>query len=105
MYTPEAVARFYDQYGAREWERLDASANARLIYHLHLKFLADHIGPTRRVADIGCGAGRFSVAIAQSGSRTTLVDLSPGQLAIARDKMADHRPRRHGRRLSCRRRM
>jgi SAM-dependent methyltransferase len=90
MYTPEAVARFYDQYGTREWERLDASANARLIYHLHLKFLADHIGPTRRVADIGCGAGRFSVAIAQSGSRTTLVDLSPGQLAIARDKMAEH---------------
>ena len=90
MYTPETVAEFYDQYGGREWERLDASANARLIYHLHLKFLADHIGPTRRVADIGCGAGRFSVAIAQSGSRATLVDLSPGQLAIARDKMAEH---------------
>ena len=90
MYTPEVVARFYDQYGAREWERLDASANARLIYHLHLKFLAAHIGPMRRVADIGCGAGRFSVAIAQSGSRTTLVDLSPGQLAIARAKMVEH---------------
>lgn len=90
MYTPETVAKFYDQYGTREWERLDASANARLIYHLHLKFLADYIGPTRRVADVGCGAGRFSVAIAQSGSRTTLVDLSPGQLAIARAKMAEH---------------
>lgn len=90
MYIPDAVARFYDQYGAREWERLDASANARLIYYLHMQFLAGHIGPTRRVADIGCGAGRFSLAIAQSGSRTTLVDLSPGQLAIARAKMAEH---------------
>lgn len=90
MYDPSAVQHFYNQYGAREWERLDGSAHARLIFHLHMRFMKDHVGGGRRVADIGCGGGRFSIPIAQAGSEVTLVDISPEQLRIAREKVAAH---------------
>lgn len=90
MYDADAVAQFYDQYGESEWQRLDRSAHARLIYHLHLKFLEGHIGPGHKVADIGCGGGRFSVAIAQSGSEVTLVDLSQEQIRVAEARMAEY---------------
>jgi ubiquinone/menaquinone biosynthesis C-methylase UbiE len=89
MYDAAAVTQFYDQYGESEWQRLDSSAHARLIFHLHMKFLEDHIGPGRKVADIGCGGGRFSVAIAQSGSEVMLVDLSPEQIRVAEARMAE----------------
>ncbi len=37
--------------------------------------------------DAGCGAGRFSIPIAQNGSRVTLLDISDGQLSLARQKI------------------
>ena len=52
-YHPGAVSSFYDQYGEREWNRLDSSAHARLIYHLHTHFYRAYIGPGRRVLDAG----------------------------------------------------
>jgi len=45
--------------------------------------------PGTRVADIGCGPGRFAIDAARAGARITLVDISPGQLHIAREKMAE----------------
>ena len=30
QYDPEHIARFYDDYGAREWERFDLSAMDRV---------------------------------------------------------------------------
>lgn len=90
MYDPSVVRHFYDQYGTREWERLDGSAHARLIFHLHMKFMKDHVGSGRRVADIGCGGGRFSIPIAQAANEVILVDNSPEQLRIAREKVAAH---------------
>lgn len=88
FYQPETVRAFYDQYGEREWNRLDSSAHARLIYHLHMHFLRPHLGLGMRVLDAGCGAGRYSIAIAQAGSAVTLLDLSPGQLALAREHLS-----------------
>jgi SAM-dependent methyltransferase len=84
------VREFYDRYGMQEWERLGSTAHRRLIYHLHCHFLRDHLGEGRSVLDAGCGAGRFGVAIAQTGSRVTLLDLSPEQIRIARAKLEEH---------------
>jgi SAM-dependent methyltransferase len=89
MYDPERVRAFYNDYGVREWERLDLSAHARLVKHLHLHFLQDHIGAGTRVLDAGCGAGRFSVHIARSGSRVTLYDISDEQIALAKGRFAE----------------
>lgn len=35
MLDPEQVRRFYNDYGEKEWERLDKSAYQRLVYHNH----------------------------------------------------------------------
>ncbi len=87
MFNPDLVRQFYNEYGEKEWNRLDSSAYGRLVYHGHVKFMEPHIGPGKRVLDAGCGAGRFSIHIAQSGSSITLLDISDGQLALARQKM------------------
>ncbi len=89
MYDPNQVKAHYDAFGAQEWERLDTSAHARLIHHLHKHFLEGHIGPGKHVLDAGCGAGRFAVDIARSGSTVTLLDISEIQLALAREKLSD----------------
>jgi malonyl-CoA O-methyltransferase len=42
----------------------------------------------RRVLEIGCGTGRHTVKLAGQGNRVTGMDLSPGMLQIAREKLA-----------------
>jgi len=86
-FDADRVRRFYDEYGEREWLRLEATAHDRLIHHLHRRFLAPYLGKDRTVLDAGCGAGRFSMDLARDGSNVTLFDLSEGQLAIARGKL------------------
>jgi SAM-dependent methyltransferase len=43
-------------------------------------------GRPGRVADLGCGTGNLTVALAGEGVHVTGIDLSPDMLAIARDK-------------------
>lgn len=92
VFDSERVRMFYNEYGEKEWNRLDLSAYHRLVYHNHVKFMEPHIGPGKRVLDAGCGAGRFSIRIAQSGSKVTLLDISDGQLALAKQKINEMGP-------------
>ena len=41
----------------------------------------------RDVLEIGCGTGRHTLRLARQGNRVTALDLSPGMLAVARDKL------------------
>jgi SAM-dependent methyltransferase len=89
VYEPQKVVTYYNEWGQQEWDRLDNSAHARLIYHLHMHFLREHIGPGKRVLDAGCGAGRFAVAMAQAGSQITLFDISEVQISLAKAKFTE----------------
>ena len=89
MYNPTEISEFYNNYGVREWERLDLSAYDRINYYLHMHFLKEHIGEGKSVLDAGCGAGRFSVEIAKCGSKVTLLDISSEQLRLAEDKLKE----------------
>lgn len=46
-------------------------------------------GPGRRVLELGCGSGRFTVPLAASGADVTAIDISPTMLDRARQALAD----------------
>jgi SAM-dependent methyltransferase len=89
MCDAETVRSHYDEFGIGEWERLDTSAHARLVGHLHEHFLREHVGPGSKVLDAGCGAGRFAVHAARLGGIVTLLDLSETQIALAEAKFSE----------------
>lgn len=45
-----------------------------------------------RILDAGGGPGRYTIALAERGCRFTLLDLSPGNVALARRKVAEAGP-------------
>ncbi|MDE0132955.1 MAG: class I SAM-dependent methyltransferase [bacterium] len=84
MYDAGYTKGFYDAYGGREWERLEGSVAGRLKAVVHADFIARYVGHGDRVLDAGCGPGRFTVTAAKLGATVTALDLSEGQLELAR---------------------
>ncbi len=90
MYNPKEISKFYNNYGEREWQRLDMTPYDRINYYLHMDFLKGFIGKGKKILDAGCGAGRFSVELAKLENRVTLFDISKEQLNIAEDKLKEN---------------
>lgn len=81
----------YDLDPDREWNRLDAGAQARLEGIITRHALARHLpraGAGIRVLDAGGGPGRYTIALAEQGYHVTLLDLSPRLLDLAQRKIA-----------------
>ena len=72
---------------AEEWRRTDRSF-INLTPHLNAAILAAAIPRTRKIIDIGCGAGATTLAIAQTLPNATVtgIDLSPTLIEIARHR-------------------
>lgn len=87
-YDPEHIARFFDEYGEREWERFDATAMDRVGLEVHLRLLREHIRPGTRVLDAGAGPGRFTLELARLGATVVAGDISPRQLELHAEKTA-----------------
>ncbi len=78
------VEQHYDNSTEYEWNRL---ARHRTEFAVTLRVLADYLpAPPPKVLDIGGGPGRYSIALAEQGYSVTLLDLSAGNLAWAREK-------------------
>lgn len=86
-FTPEA---YYDEYGAREWDRLDREFYSRTEYEETRYFLDRELPDDGHLLDVGGGAGRYSVDLAKQGYDVTLVDASSRQVELAAEKAADH---------------
>jgi SAM-dependent methyltransferase len=100
------VRAFYDALGSGEWERLDRDAYHRLEWAGTVEYLRRHLpaapdgesGPDAddgsgsdrpHVLDVGGGAGRYAVWLAERGYDVTLADPSREQSRIARGTVAE----------------
>ena len=80
---------FYDDYGEREWTRLAEGVDGRLEWEHTVAELDAALPEAGHVLDVGGGAGRYAAWLADRGHRVTLVDPSGGQLAVARERLAE----------------
>lgn len=79
---PESIWRAFFDGHAPFYLQNAFTANTRAEVEFLIELLALPAGS--RIVDIGCGAGRHAVALAQRGYRVTGVDLSTGMLTEAR---------------------
>ncbi|HLL70063.1 MAG TPA: class I SAM-dependent methyltransferase [Pyrinomonadaceae bacterium] len=92
-YDAEYIGDYFDNYGEREWARLEADAESRVSFHLHRAFLEEYVRAGDEVLEAGAGPGRFTIELARLGARVTVGDLSPVQLESnrARVEAAGHK--------------
>jgi SAM-dependent methyltransferase len=83
---------YYDEYGEREWERLERDLYHRLEFEETVHHLERHLPEGGHVADVGGGAGRYAVWLAERGYEVTLVDPSDRQVELARGNAEDRGP-------------
>jgi 2-polyprenyl-3-methyl-5-hydroxy-6-metoxy-1,4-benzoquinol methylase len=83
-YDPASITRHFDDFAGREWERLVRTPADEVSLHVHTQVLAKHLGPGRRVLEIGAGPGRFTQVLASLGASIVVADISPVQLELNR---------------------
>jgi SAM-dependent methyltransferase len=87
-YLPDAVRAYYDEFGEREWERLERRPMDRVSLELHRRLLARLVQAGDNVLEVGAGPGRFTIEMAEIGASVTVVDISPRQLELNRERVA-----------------
>jgi ubiquinone/menaquinone biosynthesis C-methylase UbiE len=88
-YDREHIARAFDAYGDKEWNRHEESPASRVSFHIHRHYIQRFVRPGDRVLDIGAGAGRFTVELAALGAEVTVADVSSGQLELNRQHVSE----------------
>lgn len=81
------IREFYNEYGIREWNRLEEDIYSRINFILHMDFIKEYLYEGMKILDTGCGAGRYSIEFANMGCKVTLFDISDEQLRIAQKKI------------------
>jgi len=80
------VESYYDNSPQYEWDRMDRH---RMEFRTTLRAMHEFITPGSRILDIGGGPGRYSIELARAGHRVTLLDLSSGNVELARQKACE----------------
>lgn len=88
-YNPEITKARYDEYGDKEWDRLEKDRLGDLLYHVHLDIINRYISSSDHVIELGAGAGRFTKDIANISKSLVTSDLSPVQIEINKRKMEE----------------
>ncbi|OQA71653.1 MAG: Glycine/sarcosine N-methyltransferase [Firmicutes bacterium ADurb.Bin248] len=86
MHESETVKSYYDNAPEAEWKRLEGF---RFEFEITSRMMARFVKPGARILDIGGGPGRYSLYFAARGHDVTLVDLSDGNVAFAKNKAAE----------------
>lgn len=82
----DVIQAFYDERYAEEWGRLERHP---VEFELTKRFITRYIKPGDKVLDLGGGPGRYAMYLAEYGCDVTLADLSPGNIAFAKEKAAE----------------
>lgn len=89
--SPEEIARF-GKLAARWWDPDGESRPLHDLNPVRASYVADRINLRgARVADVGCGGGLLSEALAKAGARVTGIDLGDKVIEIARLHMHESR--------------
>lgn len=75
--------QFYD-FNAPDYEKECFVTNTEFEVNFLIQELS--LKPGMKIIDIGCGIGRHSVALAEKGMKMTGLDISSGQLSVAKEK-------------------
>src|SRR5579871_5282493 len=87
-YDAESVRSYFDRFGEREWQRLEATLQGRNGYAVHQRLLLEYARPGMRVLDIGSGPGRYAIDLVNAGVELTVGDISQVQVDLARERLA-----------------
>lgn len=85
-YNPDWVARYYDEFGEKEWNRLTRSMVDEVNLHIHSQLLRKYLRKGMKVLEIGAGAGRFTQIMAELECRIVVTDISETQINLNREK-------------------
>jgi len=83
-YDSDEVAKHFDDFGTREWNRLLETPVDEVSLFIHTHYLKEYVRPGSRVLEIGAGAGRFTQILANLGGRVLVADISQVQLDLNR---------------------
>ncbi len=78
------VEHYYNLSPQKEWGRLEKH---RTEFAITIQAIEEYLSkPQAKIIDIGGGPGRYSIELAKKGHEVTLVDLSEGNLDMAKQK-------------------
>lgn len=88
--TPDPKIREYFNQAAADEEHYPSTIDARI---LHVKLVLDHLGDLggKRVADVGCGKGRFARIVQEKNPHAAVVALDLAEAMLARVPPEIHR--------------
>lgn len=88
-YNPEIPRDRYNNYGDREWTRLEKDGQGELLYRVHHEILSRYVKANDIVLEIGAGSGRYTKDIAQFCKSLTVADISEHQIEFNKAKMKE----------------
>lgn len=89
LYDASYIREFYDNYAARERDRLEGDPASLVNFHMHRHYLELFIRPGDHVLDMGAGPGRFTIELAKLGATVVVGDISPVQLEFNRQRVQE----------------
>lgn len=90
QYSRSHIARYFDDYGEQEWERLVVSPTSEVSLHIHTHYLKKHLQAGASVLEVGAGPGRFTQVMAELGAQIVVSDVSPVQLKLNKENAHQH---------------
>lgn len=80
----DRVRRHFEQNVESEWLRLQETAQGRVVFDVHRRFLRRFVRRGMTVLEVGAGPGRFTQELAAIGAHIEVTDISDAQVEANR---------------------